>query len=142
MTIVETRQLILKYFEDNQNGFIHQANRMLKINDNKYQIKPDDAFYYANKVLLFEYENTKRPVESISKYWWLLKKINWLKEDIKIKFLITINNPKPNIIRTESIQILGEELKEKYPNNFDFHFISYSDLTPENIIAKLNEMIN
>ncbi len=116
---------------------------MLQLNGRNYRIMPDDAFYHSDRVLLFEYENNKRPVESISKYFWLFNNTEWLKENIKIKLLLTINNQEVEAeyaIRTESIQILGKKLNQEYPNNFDFHFLNYSELTEENLLAKLAEM--
>lgn len=140
MTIEETRQIIISYFEVNHEFLEHRKDCCLRGHDRHYQIRPDDAFYYSDKVLLFEYENTKRPVESISKYFWLLKATNWLIEAKKIELLITINNQKINQIRTESVQILGEELNKQYPNDFVFHFLNYGELTEQNLLAKLEEM--
>lgn len=139
MTIEETRQII-PYFTDKQGFLSHRHNRQLSINGNGYQIRPDDAFYYHNKVLLFEYENTKRPVESISKYFWLLKRDEWLGQNIRIKLLLTINNERTNEIRTQTIQILGELLNQQYPNSFDFHFLDYGELTEENLLAELEKI--
>ena len=140
MTIEETREVIIPYFEERQGFLDYKHNEQLLINNNGYRIRPDDAFYYPDKVLLFEYENNARPVESISKYYWLLENTNWLKENIRIQFLITVNNANLNNIRSESIQILGEGLNQQYPNNFDFHFLNYAELTEENILAELNKM--
>ncbi len=115
---------------------------MLKLNLNKYRIMPDDAFYYPNRVLLFEYENNARPVESISKYFWLLKNTDWLKENIKIKLLLAINKEKlgKDEIRTQSIQIWGNLLNQLFPNDFDFHFLNFDELNEENLLAELERM--
>src|SRR3954469_1038865 len=109
MTIEETRQIIIPSFEIRQDFKCHKKGCMLRFNSNNYRIMPDDAFYYPDKVLLFEYEKNKRPVESISKYFWLLKETPWLEENVKIKLLITINNKKlgNDRIRTKSTKILG-----------------------------------
>jgi hypothetical protein len=142
MTIKETRQIIIPYFETNQNFEDHEHKKdcMLRFNGNGYQIRPDDAFYYTDKVLLFEYENNDRPVESISKYFWLFKNTNWLTNNIKIKLLLTINSPGINEIRIQSIPILGNILSQQNPNNFDFHFLNYSQLTEENLLVELEKM--
>ncbi len=140
MTIEETRQIIIPYFEANQDFEHHKKGCMLKLNINKYRIMPDDAFYYPNKVLLFEYENTDRPVESISKYFWLLKGTTWLNEKVKIRLLLTINTAGINEIRIQSIPILGNLLNQLFPNNFDFHFLNYSQLTEKNLLVELEKM--
>ncbi len=142
MTEKETRQIIIPYFEANKNFEHHKKGCMLRLNGNSYQIKPDDAFYYADKVLLFEYENNKRPVESISKYFWLFENTNWLTNNIKIKLLLTINKEKlgKDGIRTQSIKILGNILSQLYQDKFDFHFLNYDELTEENLLAELETM--
>jgi hypothetical protein len=59
-----------------------------------------------------------------SKYFWLFTKTEWLKENLKICLLLTINNSrleKDYKIRTESIQILGTELKKQYPKFVEVH---------------------
>jgi hypothetical protein len=142
MTIQETREVILLYFENNQNFLNNRTNHKLQFNNNGYRIRPDDAFYFPDQVLLFEYENNKRPVESISKYFWLLKETAWLNENVKIKLLLTINNETVgnNEIRVQSIKILGNILNQQYPNNFDFHFLNYNELTEENLLAELEKM--
>lgn len=141
MTIEETRQIIIRYFKAKNGLLCPRKNCDLRINNNNYRIRPDDAFYYQDRVLLFEYENTLRPVESISKYFWLLKNTAWLNENRKIELLITINNVRTIEIRTQSVQILGELLNQQYPNNFDFHFLTYDELTEENLLGKLEKMI-
>ncbi len=138
MTKEETQKIILKYFRD----FKPKSGCELRFNKNKYRIKPDDAFYLSDKILLFEYENNKRPVESISKYFWLLNELDWLNENIKIKLLITINNEKlgNDKIRTQSILILGKLLKQIKSDYFDFHFLNFGELSEEALLAELEDM--
>ncbi|MDM1050357.1 MULTISPECIES: hypothetical protein [Sphingobacterium] len=94
MTINETKKIVSSYFEKNTTCIECKSDKKLIVNSNKYRIRPDDAFYFANKVFIMEYENNLRPVESISKYFWLFRQTDWLKENIKILMLLTINNSK------------------------------------------------
>lgn len=140
MNIQETREIIIHYFEAIMNFNLHKKGCMLRFGNNTYRIMPDDAFYYDDKVLLFEYENNLRPVESISKYFWLLENKALLNEKVKIKLLLTINNVAINEIRTQSIQILGNILNQNYPKVFEFHYLTYNELSEENLKNKLDVM--
>ena len=142
MEIIECENIVLMYFEDHFKNYEHSNNKELKINNSKYRIKPDDIFYFkdSNEIILIEYENTKRPIESISKYWWLLERTNWLNEEIKIQLLILGLYNKLNEIRNESIQILGSELKYKYSKDFDFFYIPWKNVSELEIIKKLDKM--
>ncbi|CAN5702674.1 hypothetical protein BH20ACI4_BH20ACI4_10710 [soil metagenome] len=137
MDIEETQQIILTYLEANHPFLNHTRDIALTYGNIPYQIRPDEAFYYQDNILLVENENNKRPVESISKYFWLFKNTNWLVTGLRIKLLLTINKEGINAIRTETIQILGNELTEKYPSEFDFCFIEFNDLNEETLISKL-----
>lgn len=140
MTIEETRQIVLSFFENDKKLLVHNYDKTLITKGHTFQIRPDDAFYFHNKVIIVEYENNLRPVESISKYFWLFTRTEWLKENLKIRLLLTINNSrveKDYKIRTESIQILGTELKKQYPNLFDFYFLNYADLNKDKIVSVL-----
>lgn len=142
MTIEETENFITSHFQalSTSKQCLHKSNCALRFNNFSYQIRPDDAFYYSDQILLFEYENTQRPVESISKYFWLFEKTDWLEQDVKIKLLFTINRQNVNTIRTQSIEILGRLLNEKYPNKFDFYFLQYRELNKESLLAELEKM--
>jgi len=140
MTINDTKQIVALYFEE-KDHISHKWDKKLVINERKYRIRPDDAYYFANKVIIVEYENNLRPVESISKYLWLFKRTNWLNENVKISLLITINKKKTEsnyAIRIESIRELGNMLKELYPNHFDFILLNYSELDNGSINKSLN----
>lgn len=143
MDIEETRDIILAYLAANH-PFIGapRHNRRLINGDKHYQIRPDDAFLYEDNILLVEYENNDRPVESISKYYWLFENTKWLEEaDLKIKLLLTINTPGINAIRRQTIPILGEKLKKEYPQMFDFCFIDFNELNEENLIFQLENLV-
>lgn len=145
MNIIETRKIITSYFEEKHICIECKCNKELIVNNRKYRIRPDDAFYFANKAFIMEYENNLRPVESISKYFWLFRQTDWLKENIKILMLITINNStveKEHRIRVESVRELGMVLKQLYPNNFDFIVLNYSELNSTNIIQSLDLLRN
>jgi ribosomal protein S17E len=140
MNIEETHQIIFAYLVANHPFLNHTHNTALIYGGVSYRIEPDDAFYYQDNILLVEYENNKRPVESISKYYWLFKNTNWLEAGLKIKLLLTINKGRINAIRTETIKILGDELTEKYPSKFNFCFIEYNALNEETLISELENL--
>jgi len=145
MTIEETRKIVLSFFENERTYLLHNYDKELISNGHSFQIRPDDAFYFPSKLIIVEYENNLRPVESISKYFWLFKKTEWLKEKLKIYLLLTINNSRVENnykLRTESIQILGNDLKKQYPSLFDFYFLNHSELNKDKLISALTKMTN
>jgi len=65
MTVIEAKSIVKSYFE--KLGLAHKDNQVLKIGAKNYRIIPDDVFIEGAFLYIVEYENTKRPVESISK---------------------------------------------------------------------------
>src|SRR5690606_6249239 len=100
----------------------HSSDKQLVVNNKKYSIRPDEYFLFDN-IIVVEYENTKRPVESISKYWWLFHKTDWLSNNIEMSLIFISVYPKANRIRKESILILGKELESKFSNKLKFYFV-------------------
>lgn len=86
-----------------------------------YRIRPDEAFYFEDKVILIEFESNKRLVESISKYWWLFRDTDWRNNQIKLELHFVILKSHDDEIRERSVQILGEELS-KQENGFKFFY--------------------
>lgn len=84
MTVEECKELVQGYFQTKR-GFEHFDDKTLKVGSKNYRIKPDDLFAKNSKLFLVEYENTKMPVESISKHWWLLESTDWFSNGIKSK---------------------------------------------------------
>lgn len=145
MNLDTTRKIILSYIQAKCLFYHHTQNQILSFNGKTYRVRPDEAFYFSDNILLIEYENNLRPVESISKYFWLFEKTNWIKEAVKINLLLTINNQKIETnykIRIETIQILGNELKRQYTSMFNFCLISYSDLNESKIITQLQKIVS
>lgn len=107
-------------------GFENQSTRtFLTWKGNIYRIKPDEAFYFKDKIILIEFESNKRLVESISKFWWLYKDTDWPKHEIEVELHFVILKSHRSEIRERSVQILGEELS-KQVKNFNFFFYPYS----------------
>src|SRR5436853_3685197 len=75
-----------------------------------YRIKPGEAFYFKDKVLLVEFESNRRLVESISTFWWLFKETDWPNNEIGLELHFVILKSHFDEIRERSVQILGEEL--------------------------------
>ena len=87
MTITECENIIIPYFKNNFMDYEHSHGKKLIVNGSNYRIRPDDRFRNNHQMIIVEYENTKRQVESISKYWWLRKNTSWIDESIVIKLL-------------------------------------------------------
>lgn len=105
-----------------------------------FRIIPDENFEFPQGHLLIEYERTKRPVESIAKYWWLFyRQKDWLPLKKKIVLILILLNSEVNEIRSESVKLLGKELEKRFPQLFKFFFISpdaISKLKIEDVIDK------
>ncbi len=141
MTIADTQKIIDSYLTTNSSFILRKSGKELSINNVKYYIKPDEAVYYSNQILIIEYENTRRPIESVTKYFWLIKNTGWINENLKINLLLTLNNSKSDTgkqIRAESSQLIGNLLMELYPQHFNFFMIRYKDLSTEKIFNALD----
>ena len=135
MTNDECKKIIQKLFSE-IDFEKHLDDKQLWVNGKSYRIKPDDAYYFLNQTIyLIEYEYNKCPVESISKFWWLFKETDIFDQVSKIKLLLITTNEKTGEIRNRSIEILGEELEDQYPDKFEFYFIP-DDLVTSNVIAR------
>lgn len=138
MTLDEIREEVLNWSK----GIVfnrHTYDKILEVGGVKFKIRPDDTFYLDDQVIIVEYERTRRPVESITKYFWLLKNTEWLSLGIPIKLLFVIASPelKASNIRLETIVLLGDMLKEEYPQEFSFSFLYYPELSEQRIQTEL-----
>jgi hypothetical protein len=136
------RDIVLEY-SASKKYLEHRNDKSLILNGSNYRIRPDDAFYQKDCVIAIEYESNKRPVESISKYFWLFENTDWLKNTVTIHLLFIITNPdlsKKYEIRLKSIQILGNHLQNMYPKNFKFRYLDYSEINHQNITTRLNDL--
>jgi len=99
----------------------HKDDSELTFGGKHYYIRPDCTYILPNKIVVFEIEKNIRPVESISKYWWLFKKTDWVSNNIKlICCIFLIERALDSPIRVEAVSILGEELEKLYPILFKF----------------------
>jgi hypothetical protein len=130
MNLTETRDLVTPFLSSYQ--FIdHQYDKVLRCNGESFRIRPDDMYLFKDRILIVEYENNKRPVESISKYFWLFENTKWLQLNMPIHLMLIITNKiveEKYKIRTESIKILGDALEAKYSKLFKFIFINNSEI--------------
>ncbi|MCH7838013.1 MAG: hypothetical protein IIC26_05830 [Chloroflexi bacterium] len=110
-----------------------QSRRQLKINGKAFRVMPDEHFVFPHGHLLVEYERNKRPVESISKYWWLQHKSNWLERGQRFALVLLVDS---RVIesRAEAAELLGFELEKRYPETFAF-FYAYEP--PDGMTASL-----
>jgi len=106
---------------------LRKSCRQLERGDEKFRIRPDEYFKFPQGHLLIEYEQTKRPVESISKYWWLLHNTTWLRTRERIVLVLFLFNDYGNPIRSETINTLGCELEKSFPGEFTFFFLPPND---------------
>jgi len=141
MTITECENIIKLFFENNSQNYKHLHNRNLNVNNVNFRLVPDDRFDWNDDIILIEYENTKRPVESISKYWWLFKNTDWLKKDKRIKLLVIGLNEAHKGIRDETLRILGSELELLFKNAFKFFYIPWNTVSEKEILKILNKIV-
>jgi hypothetical protein len=122
-------------------GFVtHIDNGQLIVAAQGFRIQPDDTYIFKDWVIVIEYEATKRPVESISKYWWLLEKTKWKSLNMRLSCLVLLLRPDLNDIRKESVLILGEELAARYPGLFSYRCLIPSAVSGETILGSLHDM--
>jgi hypothetical protein len=121
---LENCRSLVKKFVRAANPISSKSCRQLTAEGKEFCIKPDENFEFPQGHLLIEYEKTKRPVESISKYWWLFYKKKWLRVRRRILLVFILLNPQQDQIRSESVKILGEELEKRFPELFKFFFIA------------------
>lgn len=140
MTVIEAKGIVKSYFE--KLGLVHKDNQVLKIGAKNYRIIPDDVFIEGAFLYIVEYENTKRPVESISKYWWLFQNTDWLANNLSIKLLFIGLNEAHDGIRGASVQILGRELSNKYPKRFSFFYIPWNGVSEHSLQELMDKMID
>jgi len=144
MTIEEAKNTIINLLKNDRSIVERKSDKRLIVNGYNYQIRPDEAFYYNDKVFIVEYENNKRPVESISKYHWLFKETAWLNQGLVIYLLFIICNEdleRKYPIRTKSVEILGYDLSQKYQEKFNFSFINYSELKTAQLENAVQSML-
>lgn len=135
MNEIETRELIRGKMST-ISCLEYKNDKALNYCGTNYGLRPDESFLFANSYFLVEYENNNRPVESISKYFWLLKNTDWLTHGISISLLIIITNvdlERKYKMRIESIEVLGIVLEELYPGNFKFGFLRNHEISKTNI---------
>ncbi len=141
MSLNEIREFVLDWSKGIKFNE-HTYDKSLKINGQNFRIRPDDTFYIDNEVIIVEYERTKRPVESITKYFWLFNNTDWLEynRSIKLFFIIATDELKQNNIRVETVILLGNLLEKEYPNNFKFRFLHYHELEERRIKTELKAL--
>jgi hypothetical protein len=121
--IIEAYSEIIKEILTPAKPIIYKSRSELTIGDSCYRIQPDEHFMFTNTHLLIEYEKNKRPVESISKYWWLFYRSNWLQNKQKLILVFILLDDYCNQIRSETVSLLGQELEKRFPESFNFFFI-------------------
>ena len=135
-----TEQKVILHIE--QHHGTYEDRKIDKIGDSIYKqsrekgsIKCDIFYKYPDKLIVIEIEQTKRPVESITKYWWLLESTDWYVnyEGLKIQYLIIFRPFKYKDkwkmqmeSRREQVKLIGTYLSEKYD------FFNFNELTLEN----------
>jgi len=115
--------------------------RQLTAEGMEFRIKPDENFEFPQGHLLIEYEQTKRPVESIAKYWWLFYQTHWPHLKKKIVLILILINSEVNQIRSESVDLLGKELEKRFPEIFKFFFIPPDAISKSKIEVVIDKAI-
>lgn len=89
----------------------------LRVNGRRYGVKPDYTCYFPRMgvILALEDEKTKRPVESIAKYWWLYERTSWREEGLRLLCYIVLSKwaiKEP--MRAETVEVLGRALEDRH----------------------------
>lgn len=141
MDIPTCQSIVQSFFSQAAPKYKHVSEQNLVLDGQSYPVRPDDTYYLADTVIAIEYEDTKRPVESITKYWWLLMNTNWLSHNKKLKCAIFPLRTDFVKSRIEVIPILGSELANKYPDSFEFGLLMPADLNEASIQALLAQLL-
>ncbi len=59
LSVKESEEIVQKYFKNNFPKYTHFHDKVLKVNNSSYRIKPDENYQIDNEVIVIEYENTK-----------------------------------------------------------------------------------
>lgn len=138
--LLDTEKIIIQYIEQNYRDYAERkidnfGDSIYKRSQKKGSIKCDIFYEYPGKLIVIEIEQTKRPVESITKYWWLIEKTDWYKkyEGFNIQYLIVFRPFKYKgkwkmqmESRREQVNLIGTYISEKY------EFFNFNELTFEN----------
>lgn len=117
---LKTCERIVHEVVEKRRPISHQCRSQLQVGDKKFRVQPDEQFLFKRGQLLVEYERTRRPVESVSKYWWLLYATDWRKTKQRVALVVLLLDDSVNEIRVETIELLGEKLHRTLPRTFGF----------------------
>lgn len=120
MRVLQCKQTVQSFFEEIGGYESHTESRILRCDNRSYNIRPDDAYIFPDRIICVEYEALKKPVESIGKYWWLFKRTDWPDEALEMYCFLFVLNRKTGQVPGESCRVLGEELSRLYPDSFHF----------------------
>ncbi|HST04948.1 MAG TPA: hypothetical protein VLQ48_09450, partial [Chloroflexia bacterium] len=109
------------------------SEKELTVDETNYHIIPDDLYIASDCIIAIEYENTTRPVESITKYWWLLTCTDWLKHARMLKVVLLPLRPDFTRSRIEVIPLIGYHLADMYPRYFQFYYLWPEEMQSNNI---------
>jgi hypothetical protein len=133
MDIATCQSIVQTFFQQHLPSAEHMSEKELKVDGTNGHIIPDDTYEVSDCIIAIEYENTKRPVESITKYWWLLTCTNWLTHAKMLKVVLLPLRPDFVRSRIEVIPILGNQLAAMYPQYFQFYYLSPERMQSDNI---------
>ena len=138
MRVLRCRQLVQSFFAEIGGYISHTESRILRNNNRSYNIRPDDAYIFPDRIVCVEYEALKKPVESIGKYWWLFKRTEWLEEALEMDCFLFVLNRKTGRVPGESSIVLGEELSRLYPGSFRFKCLLPEEVSEKRILHLLD----
>ena len=141
MDILTCQSIVQAYFGLNAPGARHFTDQNLVVDGESYSIRPDDTYALRDAIVAIEYEDTKRPVESITKYWWLLMCTSWLTHKVPLKCVLFPLRDDFVRSRIEVIPILGRELAAKYPGAFQFYSLMPGELTEQALHSVLTDAL-
>ena len=138
MRVLACKQIVQAFFSEAGGYEEHTESRVLRRQERSYVIRPDDAYFFPDRVICIEYEAMKRPVESIGKYWWLLKKTGWLEEAVELYCFLFVLNRKTGRIPEESCLVLGNELSRMHPDSFFFNCLLPEEASEKRVRSLLD----
>ena len=142
MNLEDCETIVRAFYKQRNIAHVVESGAMLRQNGNPYHIEPDETYLDGNSVYVIEYEyGPKRPVESITKYWWLLHRTRWLEEGVKLKCALFLLSSKPGPLRLDTCALLGDELALKHPAAFEFACLMPSEVSEQSLNSTLKSLL-
>ena len=89
--------------------------------------------------MVVEYES-KTPLQSVQKYWWLLHNTDYLPEDKKLALVVIVLDAYAQPVdQVERQKSLAGRLEAAFPGRFRFFYVGADEVSPDTISAALTK---